>query len=242
MTTRWMIASMLLAGAFVALSAWVVALVRDPEVLPVRTVRLKGGFEHLTPHELKEAVASEVSGGFFAVDLDRVRAVAETLIWVDTASVRRVWPNIIEIRVVEQVPVARWTDKYLVNRHGKLFGPVGSRTLEGLPQVHGPQGTEHGLVEQLRAMGRALHPVGLTIARLVQDERRSWNLWLENGVEVRLGRSDALARVKRFARAYPHVFASQVDVIRYVDLRYTNGLAVAWKVPARVGAGDGVEG
>jgi cell division protein FtsQ len=64
---------------------------------------------------------------------------------------------------------------------------------------------------------------------LVQDERRAWHLLLGNGIPVDVGRGNLDARVARLSRVYPKVLAPRAVHIRRIDLRYTNGFAVAWK-------------
>lgn len=227
MPWRWIagaIASVLLVVATGVSVRWLI----DPHNLPIRSVQIAGQFRHLTSEQLQAAVANTVRGGFFTVDVAAVMRAARTLPWVDVASVRRVWPDTLRLEVVEQVPLARWAEHDLLNRRGERFTPAADTLPTGLPELQGPAGLEAATTASYYEMSKALAPDGLKITRLIQDERRSWHVTLDNGIELRLGRDDAYPRLLRFVRLYPKVLASRATEIATIDLRYTNGFAVAW--------------
>jgi cell division protein FtsQ len=82
--------------------------VRDPNNMPLRSVQVEGEFRKLSAEHLQHAVANAVRGGFFTVNVDAVRRAAESLPWVASARVRRVWPDALQLHVVEQRAAARW--------------------------------------------------------------------------------------------------------------------------------------
>ena len=70
---------------------------------------------HVSPSLLRAAVKREVRGNFFSIDLDAVRTTIETVPWVRRASVRRVWPDGLEVAIEEHRTLALWGDGRLVN-------------------------------------------------------------------------------------------------------------------------------
>ena len=62
----------------------------------------------LTKEEIQAAVSDRIRGNFFAVSPADVRAGLEKLPWVRAASVRRVWPDRLEVALEEHVALARW--------------------------------------------------------------------------------------------------------------------------------------
>ena len=221
--------AVLVTGAAVRGVQWL----RDPRTLPLRTVRIEGDFRHLSAQQLRQAVQPKATGGFFSVDVDGVRRAAEALPWVAHASVRRVWPDTLQVHVVEQRPLARWNRSRVVNVHGELFAPSAQSIPSGLPELKGPPGLEKKVVTRYRAMSHVLAPLGLKIRQLVEDSRRAWSLRLDNGVRVELGRSSPGSRLRRFARIYPKVLAGNVARLQSVDMRYSNGFAVRWDESSR---------
>jgi cell division protein FtsQ len=45
---------------------------------------------------------------------------------------------------------------------------------------------------------------------------------------LKLGRENVIERLLRFKRVYPKLKAMKTQAINSIDLRYTNGMAVAW--------------
>ena len=54
-------------------------------------------------------------------DKPALYARIEAIDWVDAVIVRRRWPGTLFVRIVEQVPAARWGDDGLLNTRGELF-------------------------------------------------------------------------------------------------------------------------
>lgn len=221
--------------------SWGVTWVRNPHNMPLRSVQVEGEFRNLSAEQLQHAVAGAVRGGFFTVNVDAVRRAAESLPWVASARVRRVWPDALQLHVVEQRAAARWGDTGLLNMNGQLFVPDAASIPERLPRLSGPDERRRRVMEAYIAMTAVLEPLGQRVAELHLDPRRSWLLRLESGVELRLGRSDAIARLQRFVRVYPGTFAAREAELKKVDLRYSNGFAVRWD-RSRETAGQQQEG
>ena len=84
------------------------------------------------------------------------------------------------------------------------------------------------LINGYREASAVLKQIGLTVSRLVQDERLGWQLTCGNGVEINLGRKLIKERLQRLVNIYPQVLAERGAEIKAVDLRYSNGFAVRW--------------
>lgn len=225
---RWATASALLLVIGLGLYAGIDWL-KDPRSLPLQVVRIEGDFVHLERHELELVVADQVRGGFFSLDVEAVRSAIRALPWVDEVAVRRVWPDTLRIWVAEQVPLARWGKKGLVNVRGEAFQPDGSERPAGLPLLEGPEGSEREMVGRYLELQRKLDPLGLKLVRLRQDARGAWRSEFDNGTLLELGSRDVHLRFDRFLRLYPRLKAAGRGEPVQVDLRYTNGLVVHWK-------------
>ena len=211
------------------LAIWGAMVLNDPRTLPIATVKIEGEFRHLGKAQVQQALAGHVAGGFFNADVEAARAAVLRLPWVNTATVRRVWTDTLEVAVVEQVPLARWGTGGLVNSQGSLFFPSPDSYPVGLVQLQGPQGSETTVAARYRDMNQSLRAIGLRINRVALDDRRAWHIELDNGATLVLGRAADDTRLKRFARLYPAALAARAADIREVDLRYPNGFAVRWK-------------
>jgi cell division protein FtsQ len=134
------------------------------------------------------------------------------------------------------VAIARWGEDALLNPYGELFSPPPASFPAGLPELHGPAGQQRSLIERFIEVGKLLKTAGLRPRALIEDERRAWRLTLDNGVEMLLGREESLARLARFVAVYPQTLERRVDALQRVDLRYTNGFAVAWRAETQPAA------
>jgi cell division protein FtsQ len=206
-------------------------MLRDPNNLPIRQVRFEDALGDAARSELQVAIAHGLAGNFFTVNLRGIERALDELGWVKSSSVRRQWPSTLVIDIQEQVPVARWGKDALLNRAGKIFKPLAGTYPRHLPILHGPAGRTGLLLARFQRLSNILAPARLSVRALVQDQRRAWHLLLDNGIAVAIGRGDPVARVARLARVYPQVLVSHASHIERIDLRYTNGLAVAWKQP-----------
>jgi cell division protein FtsQ len=196
---------------------------------PVRVISMDGSFQRVSPGQIEKAVAPYAHEGFMSADLDAVQRAVEALPWVDHARVQRRWPNSLHVTVVEQTAAARWGESGLLNTRGQLFERAAAHVPAELPRLSGPEGSESQVAQRyLSAQGRMLE-AGMRIAALRLDERGAWEIDLDNGVTVRLGRRDVDERLERFIRTASQVIAHRMNEISYVDMRYSNGFAIGWR-------------
>jgi cell division protein FtsQ len=198
----------------------VLALMRSA-AFPLRGIELTGAASHVTRQQVEAAVRGRLAGNFFSVDIGAVRAAVEGQPWVRRATVRRVWPDRLEVAIEEHVPLARWGESELLNTYGERFA---GRPEGALPLLVGPPGSEGEMARQYLRFTAAVAPLGAPLERVVLTPRFAWQLRLANGLHLMLGRDadHAEARLRRFVTAYPSLKAGH-DI---VDLRYPNGFAV----------------
>src|SRR3546814_18785640 len=88
---------------------------------PRRTLRVGGQLERVDEQKLREAVLPYARNGFFAIRLDQAQAAVDKLPWVDHAEVRKHWPDVVEVRIVDHRPFARWGDDQPLSEDGPPF-------------------------------------------------------------------------------------------------------------------------
>lgn len=198
---------------------------------------------HVSSLLLGQAVRQRLSGSFFSVDLDRLRAGIEQVPWVRRATIRKVWPNRLEIAIEEHRALAAWGDGRLVNTFGELFtANLAEADEDGpLPQFIGPVGSELQVLERYEALRRWVAPLGLQPRAIALSPRLAWSARLDDGTRLLLGREQGVAleeRVDRWVEAHPRVAARVGERIAVVDLRYPNGFALRVVGAVRGGAGQ----
>jgi cell division protein FtsQ len=196
---------------------------------PIRVISMDGSFQRVSPGQIEKAVAPFTKSGFMSADLDRIQLAVEAVPWVDHARVQRRWPNSLHVTVVEETAAARWGESGLLNTRGRLFVREAAHVPAELPRLSGPDGTESQVAQRyLSTQGRMLE-AGMRIAALRLDERGAWEMDLDSGVTVRLGRRAVDERLDRFIRTASQVIAHRLNDITYVDMRYSNGFAIGWR-------------
>ena len=120
----------------------------------------------------------------------------------------------------------------MVNRHGEVVQVATNEKLIELPLFKGPQGTAKMLAKRYQQMSASLAGIDLKVSELVLNERRAWQVKLNNGVLLKLGRAALNAPLSRFVAVYKDVLKEKTEKIQTVDLRYTNGFAVRWQKEA----------
>lgn len=224
----WLLALALVALPVVAVvNGWIGA-----ERWPLTKLRVQGDMQRIDPAQLRKTVLPYAKRGFFAVRLQDAQDAVEKLPWVERAEVRKRWPDVMEISIVEHRPFARWGSDRLLSEHGRLFPVPPGLAVDRLPQLDGPDSQAQEVVALYNESRQLFAPMGLDVQRLAMDRRGSWSLTLGSGTEVVVGRADARPRLGRFARMLPQLLGRSVLPLQRADLRYTNGFALSWGAPA----------
>lgn len=135
-------------------------------------------------------------------DSRAARARIEQLPWVARASIERVIPDRIEVRVFERVPFAVWrlgSRHLLIDRSGRVLMPVYADTMPNLPRLsgEGAAGGAAALYDLLAARPQLL-------ARVELAERiggRRWTLRLSGGGAIHLPADNEAAALTLAAQA-----------------------------------------
>lgn len=181
--------------------------------------------------EIIGAIKQVDLSSYFELDVKAVRLSVLSLPWVASVSVRKQWPDQLQVYVVEHKPVAIWNSDLLLNEQGEVF-QASSEGLSGkLPQLFGPEGSELEAWQTFLQLKAMLEVNQFHLVSLALSERFAWQLWLDNGIRLNLGREEKAKRVQRFIDVYPKMQRPEGALIDAIDLRYDTGLAVSWKYP-----------
>jgi cell division protein FtsQ len=137
-------------------------------------------------------------------DVEAAKARVESLPWVAQATLRKLFPDTLEIAVVEREPYALWQHGgalSLIDDTGKVIADAFSDRYAALPRVVGPLAAEKAtayaaLIESFPSIARRTR-AGV----LVSGER--WTLVLDNGMQLMLPAAEpekALAAIAELDR------------------------------------------
>jgi cell division protein FtsQ len=214
----------LLRLLFVLLSlyALVIFVVRLP-VFPLREVQIQGGVLHTSQEQVGALLHSNFRGNFFTFDLEHLRDSFLLLPWVRSATVRRVWPDRLDVAIEEHDVLARWGERALVNSFGEIYEAASDRRL---PVFSGPEGSSAEIAQRFREFNEVLKPLSRHVREIKLSERRAWTLTLDDGMVLELGREEFQARLARFVPAYALALSNLKAPPKRADLRYQSGFAL----------------
>ncbi len=225
--------------SLITVSYWLTQHFIGQESAPVTSIVVSGEMPYSQRSDIINAIDQVDMGNFFQVDVNEVQSYVLALPWVYSVAVRKQWPNELKIYVVDQNPIALWNGNFLINQLGQVFQADIERINHYLPNFFGPEGSELLALENYRDLNALLDYKALKIDELVLSERFSWQLTLDDGVTLNLGREERVERIQRFMDVYPIIKAQlkakkitekqQNQAVDYIDLRYDTGLAVGWK-------------
>ncbi len=216
----------LIVGGTSAVINWMT----DSNRMPLKQLVVQGNLHYLTTNDVRQTILHMGHlGTFLTQNVDQIQTALDTMPWVAQASVRKEWPDVIKVFLVEHVPAAIWNGQYIVDKKGDVFkAPAEQVTDLHLVGLYGPEGTSSLMLTTLHELQGILNQGNFHIATLTLNEWHSWQLQLTNGIQLELGQDDINQRLERFTWLYPQ-FIKQDKPIAYVDLRYSNGAAVGWK-------------
>lgn len=197
-------------------------------VLPIRTVMLSGEFEHLDQAEIEQFLRAYIGQGFFSLDIRELQQNLHARDWTESVSIRRVWPDKLRVRIIEKKPVARWDDKHLLSSTARVYR-ADTKAFAHLPLVHARGLDPASALQRFRDLQARFEQVGERLVALEIDSRGSIDVELINGLQIRLGRDDVERKVARLASIYDAQILPRREQIQRLDMRYSNGFAVAWK-------------
>lgn len=164
----------------------------------VNEIRVSGNVE-TSEIDIFDRVGLDGWTSLVSFDVLEARARIESLPWVESVAVRKVYPSTLEVKVAERTPFAIWQQGSvlsLIEADGRVIAPLGGARHAALPLVVG-HGADKSAADFIARV--AAHPdLAARVRGYVRVSERRWNLRLDNGVTVKLperGEDAALAEL-----------------------------------------------
>lgn len=229
-------ASVLFSVMFVLLlAAFAWWTLRHP-LFAIAGITVQGDVAHNNAVTLRANVAPRLGGNFFTVNLAAARDAFEAVPWVRKAVVRREFPNRLRVRLQEHQAMALWGaegESRLLNNFGEVFeANVGDVEHESLPRLSGPDDQAPEVLAMFGLLKSRFDPLDLGVEKLSLTARGSWQVELDTGATVELGRGtpeEVLARTQRFVQTLTQVtsrYSRRPEALMSADLRHGDGYAV----------------
>lgn len=208
---------------------WQQLNIRAKVQVPFRRIQVVSNAKHLAPASIAKMVQHNMHGDFFSLNAEKLRQALLTEPWIAQVSFRRIWPDTLQVDVIEQEPVAIWLNNQLINSRGQLFAAPQNSWPAQLPKFNGPDTAIVEMLDKYTLWQQDLAKLHLKITEINVSRNLSWSLILDNSLQVTLGEQLKDENFSRFITLYPKIIAPNKDQAISIDLRYPHGVAVKWR-------------
>ena len=196
---------------------------------PIDSINVSGDLKRVSIKSIDSHTDNILNKGFISFSASEVKKKIELLDWVQSAEIIRMWPNKIDIRIKEESLLGIWNDNLILNSSGKLY-VVDQRSIpENIPRLNGPQGSERDVMNLFIKIDNLLMGRGLYLEIITLDSRGSWSFTIKPKIKIKLGKTEIDQKLERFFLALDQSLLAKINKVSYIDLRYSEGLAVSWK-------------
>ena len=194
---------------------------------PVQSVRISGEFVRVSKADIERAVEPLLTPGLVRIDVEALRRAALEVPGVREAKVRRVWPDRLDISVIERVAVARWVSGGYLENDGTHFATAdGDATADSLPMLAGSEGSQPRVLDLHSMLERVLAPLGMPLAATELTRRGVLYVTLHGGPRLVMRPEAVERKAGMYAKALARVMAGRLHELERVDFRYPTGFAV----------------
>ncbi len=199
--------------------------------------------EAKVPSSLVQAtVQQHLDGNFITADLDALRASLIDVPWVHTVTVRRLWPDRLDVEIVPFEAIAKYEDGQLVSQEGELFSADASVLGEkeaALPNFYGNLHQIERITRYYKAFSELLAPLSARLTDINYSDRGSWRIVMVSDTipptTIELGQDQStetvMDRLRDVVSAYPEVVRRLYGHPTRIDARYDRAFAATLPAP-----------
>ena len=178
--------------------------------------------------DISNAVKYLYSKSFFDIDLNYLKNKLEKIEWVRKINVRRSYPNEIIIDIEEHTPILIWNNKMYINMYGEKFNV--SKIDKNIPILISDESRINEVFAYFQLFNEKIssRKLDFKITKIMENEIRSLTISLSSGINIQLGSKDIDIKIPLFFEIYKSLNTRDLNKIRYIDMRYSNGFSVGW--------------
>jgi len=188
-------------------------------------VRVSGNRE-TSEIDVVESLGLDGYTALIGLDVREARERVAALPWVESVTIRKVYPDAIDVSLVERTAFAIWQhdgELTLIEANGRPIAPLTGNRFDDLPLVVG-EGAPDRAADFLRRVA-AYPQLGTQVRGYVRVAGRRWDLHMANGVVVRLPDDGEDAALASLARMQDEQDVLGRDIVA-VDLRLRDRVSI----------------
>ena len=235
----------MLAGVLSCLTLALLAVDQlfHPQAFVINELQIKGKFRYLDVADVDSVLRKQTLGNFFSVELNQLKKQVEALEWVESADIRRQWPNSLSVTVVEHKPAMRWGADKWVSTSGAIINLPIAVVSKKVVTLSGAESQSKQILLQAANWQEMFANDGLELRKAKLSSSQAWilNLYyaeLDSEFDLLLGSDDLVERLARFKTLFTEKLMFSEYKLKRVDARYPDGLAVLYS-KKRINRRDG---
>ncbi len=179
-----------------------------------------------SPISIVQQLGLDGHTSLITMDVDDVRRMIMALPWVASADVRKVYPDVIDVRLTERQAFGIWQHGQalsLIEKNGAVISPLTNDKFNHLPLFVGFGADTHA--ETLLAAIDSWPQLRSRIKAYIRVADRRWDVRLDNGVTVRLPEHNMQAAIAKLRKYDDQQDLLERDIVS-VDLRLSDRVTV----------------
>jgi len=183
--------------------------------------------KHISEIDILETLGLDGDTSMLGFDVASAQEKLSLLPWVKTVQVRKIYPDTVQINLVEREALALWQHQgklSVIDRQGLVIVPYSADVGVSLPLVVGRGGEQ--AAENLLQVMEQFPQLGERVRAYIRVADRRWDLLLENGVDIKLPEHDFGTRLAQMLEEEAQYGLLSRDVLS-VDLRLGDRIILA---------------
>ena len=228
MTKGAKLSLLMISFTFLLMAAFMSGMIKSDH-WEISNIVIDAEFKRVNSEQIRLTVATNKQRSFFKLNANNIRRDLMQIPWVSDVSVNKKWPNTLRIKLKEHKAVAVWNEQKLLNSNGDIFEVDSLEDLSSLPHFKSKTSDSKIVWNKYMRFNDIIKNIGFDITASEISAIGSWNIVLNNGINIIVGPDYQDAKLVRLAETWESLLNTNETLPSYIDLRYTNGYAVKWQ-------------
>ena len=206
---------------------------------PIAKFQVVGKTDFISEQEVEQLLQQWKNSSILLANIHGIKQKLLEHPWVKQVAIKRNWPDVLQVTIVEVLPIALWKPSIAIDCRVEYFR-CQLLTEKGNYAIHRKsnpidytmskiiaraENKEHIKNKYLYSV-KYLQPLNLNVVSLQLSRDNEWELIVGNQIAVLVGSRDFENRIQRLAQVWDAKLQSVQNSLQRIDLRYSNGLAV----------------
>lgn len=193
----------------------------------VESVEVKGKLRYESAEAIQQLMNEYLEKGYVQADLKQLQLALIERPWIKNALLKRKLSNVLEVDLEEQTVAALWNDEYLMNEQGELFKPEIIPVIRGLVRFEGKAHDE--VIDLYQTLKSDLQGQSWVISSLVMKSDNYVLVEFDQQTTVAFMLDNLKTQTNNLKTVVKQGLQGDLYKASYIDLRYSNGVAVTLK-------------